>query len=211
MAEGDEDGNGDIQGDNDRGTRPGTIVVHGMDVRITDAGTYILTTGDDGQTLILTLEEYKQRLAAKLVEDIPALGDFRSTWIEPEQRQWMMGRLPDGGRAPLIVRELSQMEEYDLFDVLADVGYGQAPKTRQNRAAAFEYKHGGWLSGMPDPAARTVQAIVSQFAKGGTENLENPQIFTTPEVAAAGGLNALQAYGEPAFTVAETKRRMFAA
>ena len=209
-AEGD-DGNGDLQDDNGKETRPGTIVVHGMDVRITDAGTYILTTGDDGQTLILTLEEYKQRLAAKLVEDIPALDDFRSTWIEPEQRQLMMGNLPDGGRAPLIVRDLSHMADYDLYDVLADIGYGQAPKTREARAAAFTYKHQAWLSTMPTPTALTVQAIASQFAKGGTENLENPQIFTTPEVTSAGGLEALRAYGEPAFTVAETKRRMFAA
>ena len=170
-----------------------------------------MTTGDDGQPLLLSLEEYKARLASKLVEDIPALDDFRTTWVDPEQRHEMMGRLPDGGRAPLIVRELTQMEDYDLYDVLADVGYGQAPKTREDRAAAFEYKHQSWISAMPHPTANTVRAIASQFAKGGTDNLENSQIFSTPEVAAAGGLRALRDYGEPRTVVDETKRRMFAA
>ena len=127
-GEGDED---DTHDGDERTARANPLVVHGIDVRITDAGTYIMTTGDDGQPLPITLEEYKERLAGKLVEDIPALDDFRSTWIDADQRQQMMGRLPDGGRVPLIVRDLTHMADYDLYDVLADIGYGQAPKTRE--------------------------------------------------------------------------------
>lgn len=193
------------------GEGPRSIVVHDVHVEITEAGAYIMTTGDQGQAVLVTLEEYKQRLAAKLVEDIPALDAFRTAWIDPSVRQQMMGRLPDSGRAPLIVRDLSDMGEFDLYDVLAEVAYGQAPKTRVTRAEAFEYKNQGWLSGMPQAAANALRAIASQFALGGTDNLENPQIFSTPAVAGAGGLAALQEYGPPAQAVAETKRRMFAA
>ena len=193
------------------GAGPRALVVQGIDVRITNAGTSIMTVDDSGQAVPVTLEEYKQRLSAKLVADIPALDDFRSTWIDPEQRREMMGRLPDGGRSPLIVRELSFTEEYDLFDVLADVGYGQASKTREDRAVAFGYKNRRWLAGMPEAAANAVRAIASQFARGGTDNLENPQIFRTPEVANAGGITALEQYRPAAQIVAETKRRMFTA
>ena len=199
----------DDEDDNRISTR--AIVVHDIDVRITNAGTYIITVDDSGRGVPVTLEEYKQRLAARLVADIPALDDFRSAWIDPEQRREMMGRLPDGGRSPLIVRELAFTEEYDLFDVLADVGYGQASKTREDRAGAFEYKNRRWLSRMPAPAANTVLAIASQFARGGTDNLENPQIFRTPEVANAGGISALEQYRPAARMVSETKRRMFTA
>ena len=55
-------GNGD-DGNPPTGTR--AIVIQGIDVRITEAGTYIMATSDDGQTTPVTLEEYKQRLAAK--------------------------------------------------------------------------------------------------------------------------------------------------
>ena len=41
--------------------------------------------------------------------------------------------------------------------------------------------------------------------------MENPQIFNTPSVVEAGGLEALKALGEPAEIIAETKRRLFAA
>ncbi len=187
------------------------IVVEEVDVRIAEAGTYVMTVNDDGTAEPVTLEEYKQRLAAKLVEDIAALDKFREAWVDPGERRKLMGRLPDRGRAPLVVRELAGMQEYDLFDVLADVGYGQAPKTREDRADSFEYKHVGWLSEMPEPAAAVIRAIASQFAIGGTENLENPQVFSTPAVRAAGGMGALREYGRPADAVSEAKRRMFAA
>ena len=201
----------DDEDEDDDGISTRAIVVHDIDVRITDAGTYIMTVDDDGQTVSVTLEEYKQRLAARLVADISALDDFRSVWVDPEKRQEMMGRLPDGGRAPLIVRELAFTEEYDLYDVLADVGYGQASKTRADRTGAFEYKNRQWLTQMPVAAANAVLAIASQFARGGTDNLENPQIFRTPEVADAGGISALEQYRPAAWMVVETKRRMFTA
>ena len=207
---GDEEDTPDEAWDEDEtGGGAGAIVVHGIDVQITNAGIHIITVDDDGRAVPVTLEEYKQRLAARLVADIPALDNFRSTWIDPEQRREMMGRLPDGGRAPLIVRELAYTKEYDLFDVLADVGYGQASKTRVDRAGAFEYKNRRWLARMPAATANAVRAIASQFARGGTDNLENPQIFKTPDVANAGGISALEQYRPAARMVAETKRRMF--
>lgn len=192
-------------------TKESAIVVHGIDVRIADAGIYIMTTSDAGEAVPLTLEEYSEQLAEKLVEDNPALDSFRETWIDPTLRQKMMSRLPDSGRSPLIVQSLRDMESYDLFDVLADLGYGQAPKTRSARADAFEYKNRAWLNSLPVNTAVTIQAIASQFAKGGTDNLENPQILNTPEILGAGGLEALRGYGNPAEAFSETKKRMFAA
>ena len=187
------------------------IEAQGVDVRISPAGVYIMTTDEEGVTRPVSLEEYKQRLAAELVKDIPALDDFREVWIDPPRRVGFMGKLPDGGRAPAVVRDLTEMQDYDLYDVLADLGYGQAPRTRAGRAEAFEYKNAGWLSAMPHPAAETVRAIASQFAKGGTENLETPNIFDTREVLNAGGLDALKGYGEPRAALDDTKRRMFTA
>ncbi len=53
--------------------------------------------------------------------------------------------------------------------------------------------------------------MAKQFARAGTDGLENPQIFQTPDVVKAGGLDALKALGKPAAILRETKERMFAA
>jgi type I restriction enzyme R subunit len=103
------------------------------------------------------------------------------------------------------------MGDYDLYDVLAELGYGMAPRTRAGRAEAFTYKHSGWLEGIPKRAAATIRALAAQFAVGGTEALENVHVFEAPEVRRAGGFEALKSFGKPADALRETKARMFAA
>jgi type I restriction enzyme R subunit len=187
-----------------------TIMVEGFDVKVTDAGRYILTMMD-GKAMPVTVEEYKERLAAKLVEEVPTLDAFRGRWIVPFERRELLGRLPDAGRSAFLVRSLEEMTDFDLYDVLAELGYGLAPKRRTERAEAFNYKHSGWLSSLPPKASTTLKALASQFARGGTDGLENPQVFQTPEVVKAGGLDALKALGKPAEILHETKERIFAA
>jgi type I restriction enzyme R subunit len=102
------------------------------------------------------------------------------------------------------------MEEYDLYDVLADLGYGLRPMKRPERAHAFAYKNARWLRAMPENTAHTVTAIANQFALAGTDGLENREIFRIPDVVRAGGMAALKSYGEPATVLKETKERMFA-
>jgi type I restriction enzyme R subunit len=187
-----------------------TILVEGFDVKVTDAGRYIVTTVD-GKAMPVTVEEYKERLAQRLVEEAPTLELFRSRWISPKERRGMLLRLPDGGRAPHLVRTLEEMEEFDLYDVLAELGYGSSPRTRPDRADAFTYKHAGWLSNLRPETAGTLKALAAQFARSGTEGLENPEIFKTPDVVQAGGLAALKALGKPAAVLHDTKERLFAA
>ena len=185
------------------------IRVEGVEVRVTDAGRYIVTECD-GKAMPVTVEEYTQNLAARLVEQAPTLEAFRAAWVVPAQRQELLGRLPDAGRSAMLVRDLEEMRDFDLYDVLAEMGYGLAPKTRTQRADAFAYKHDRWLRGLPVDTSAVLRAIAAQFARAGTEGLENPNVFQTPEVVRAGGLAALKALGRPADVLLEAKTRMFA-
>jgi type I restriction enzyme R subunit len=185
------------------------LQVEGFEIRISEAGHYILTQVD-GRTTPVTVEEYKERLAQKLVEEAPTLEQFRAQWIVPQKRQSLLNRLPDGGRSVRLIQELDGMAEYDLYDVLGELGYGLAPKRRLERAEAFTYKHSRWLSDLPAPASATLKALASQFGRVGTDGLESPQVFQLPEVARAGGLPALKALGKPAEILHQTKARLFA-
>jgi type I restriction enzyme, R subunit len=184
--------------------------VEGFQVRVTDAGRYIVTE-EEGKAIPVTVEEYKERLATRLVEEAPTLEKFRSAWIVPPQRHQLIASLPDAGRSAPMIRSLEGMLDYDLYDVLADLGYGMAPKTRRQRAEAFAYKQEAWLKGLPAVTAAVIQAIAGQFAKAGTEGLENPAVFQTPEVVGAGGLAALKTMGKPSEILMYTKERMFEA
>ena len=188
--------------------KPPTIV-EGFEVHVTDAGKYIVMQVD-GKAALVTLEEYKERLAEKLVQEAATLEDFRSRWIEPERRRDLLLGLPDGGRSVKVVQMVDDKMEYDLYDILAELGYGLAARTRHERANAFVYKNAPWLQTMPEDAASTIKAIASQFERGGTDGLESPYILRTPEVSASGGIQALELYGNPKELMVETKERMFA-
>ena len=150
-------------------------------------------------------------VAERLVAEAPTIERFRACWIAPPERRELLGRLPDAGRSALLVRAPENMIDYDLYDVLAELGYGQAPRTREHRAEAFGYKHAGWLVGLPAPGAATLSALARQFARAGTDGLESPEVFQTPEVARAEGVSALRTLGRPADILRETKARLFAA
>jgi type I restriction enzyme R subunit len=177
---------------------------------VTDAGRFIVAQVD-GKAMPVPLEDYKAQLAARLVAQVGTLQDFRSRWVDPPSRQELLAMLVGAGYSPSLVRLVDEKEEYDLYDVLAELGWGLRPRTRQDRTLAFTYKHEDWLDALPPGAAATIKAIARQFERGGTESLESPQVFQTPEVKAAGGLAALQAAGQPAELLRETKQRMFAA
>ena len=189
---------------------PTVIQVEGFDVHVSPAGRYIVTQVD-GKAMPVTVEEYKERLATRLVDQAPTLETFRVRWINPAERRELLAGLPDAGRSATLVQSLEQMSDYDLYDVLAELGYGLAPRTRADRAGAFAYKHADWLAGLPPKAAATIKALASQFSRAGTDGLENLHIFETKEVRTAGGLTALKAVGKPADVLRQTKERMFAA
>ncbi|MCL5108733.1 MAG: hypothetical protein M1401_07695, partial [Chloroflexi bacterium] len=186
------------------------IVAEGFTVKTGPAGKYIVTMVD-GKAVPVTAEEYKQRLTARLIAEAATVEQFREHWITPPDRKTMLERLPDGARSAYLVRALDGMDDYDLFDVLAALAYGQAPRTRSERAAAFNYKNVTWLAALPQETAKAIEALAAQFARAGTDGLESRHIFQTAEVQQAGGLQALSKGGAPAEVLRQTKERMFAA
>jgi len=186
------------------------VLVDGFQVHITDQGRYIMVERD-GRERPVPIEEYKACLAEKLLAQAHTLDQFRALWIDPPTRQELIDTLVHAGYSPTVVKLVEEKEDYDLYDVLAEMGWGANPRTMQDRAFSFAYKHESWLNGFPQPAADTIRAIAAQFETGGTEGLESPHIFETPEVRRAGGIRALKEAGEPKEILRETKVRMFAA
>ncbi len=186
------------------------LTVQGIDVRVEPAGVAIVTTVD-GVARAVSLEEYKERVASSLLARAATLEDFRAAWVAPALRHDLVAALPDGGRSAPLIRKVEALEDFDLYDVLAELAYGLEGKTRAARAAAFDYKAAAWLASLPEATAATLRALARQFARAGTEEMENPGVLKTPEVVTAGGLAALKVVGSAAEILRATKERLFAA
>jgi type I restriction enzyme R subunit len=179
-------------------------------VQIEGQGRSILCE-ESGKDVLIPLEEYKQRLAEKLVEEAPTVDHLRQTWVTPGKRRKLLRNLPGGEGAVYLIRELEDEQECDLFDVLSELGYGLFPKSRSERAAAFGYKNKAWLRRFPERTNNVLLSVAHQFEKGGIEELETTALFEEGEVVASGGFDALVGLPiEPQVLIQETKVRLLA-
>lgn len=196
-------------GDDGDETEP-TLIAGGFTVKVERGGHFVLGTRD-GRLAPVAYEEYKRDLAERLKHEAVNLAEFRERWITPPERQALMDALVKGHASPKVIQMVDAMQDFDLYDVLAALGYAVKPRTRIDRSFAFRFKNESWLDEMPSSARGVILGIAGQFEKNGTEALENREIWRVPAVQNAGGLGALRALGKPLDALQDAKTRLFSA
>ena len=189
---------------------PPPVKVKGVRVDVKSAGNYNLVSRD-GRLTRVSPEEYRQHLVEELTALVPSLADFRARWLDPASRREMIDQLATRNLLPDTLRASAHMEAYDEFDVLAAFAYDVKPLTRADRAARFSDTGPAWLVELPEPSAAVIRAVVHQFERAGTESLETPELWHTPEIRQAHGLKALREGGDPAELLRQMKEELFAA
>jgi type I restriction enzyme, R subunit len=186
--------------------------VYGYEVKIKDEGTFILMRDETTKKeRPYTIEEYREKLAENLVLKVENIDLLREMWIHPKERIHLIEALPGGEKGALMLRKLLDLEDCDLFDFLANVGFGIDPKTRDERVFSFNYKNKDWLMSLPLDTSKVVGALAKQFKENGIEELENPHVFEITEIKKAGGVKALARVMETAQAILEVKERLLIA
>ena len=180
-------------------------------IEVQDVGISILCD-EDGKEVLVPYEEYKERLAEKISESLQSIDELRQTWIVSSVRRDFLNQLPGGEGAVRLVRKLEEQEECDLYDVIAQLGFGTAPKSREERSGAFKLWHKSWLKQFPEPAQKVLLGIAGQFAQGGIEELETQHLFEAKDVKKHGGLKVLLNIPnyQPNKIIEDTKLRLLA-
>ena len=159
----------------------------------------------------VSIEEYRKKLAEGLVLKVENIDLLREMWINPKDRVHLIEALPGGEKGALMLRQLLNLDDCDLFDFLANIGFGISPKTRNERVFAFNYKNKAWLMSLPSDTSKVVGALAKQFKENGIEELENPHVFEINEIRMAGGVKALGKVMRATEAVIEVKRRLLVA
>ena len=189
---------------------PQTIFqAEGVDVRIEDDGAVIMVAHADGKLERVPVEQYRERIAKRLLDDIPSLDDFRERWIAPMKREPLMEQLANAGLNPDAYRAAADLGECDIYDVLASATWSETARTRVERADRLDEVEVEWLEAQGEPAAAVLGALTRQFGRGGTDALESDNLFRTDQVRKAGGIAALRSDGrKPLELITELKRRL---
>jgi len=202
-------GDGGGGGGNDDDAEP-TLIAGGFAVYIKRDGHFVLGERD-GNLAPIRYEDYKRDLAARLKAEASNLQQFRERWITPPERQDLMSALVSAHGSPTMVQMVDAKQDYDLYDVLAELGYNARPRKRLDRSLAFRFKNEDWLDAMPATTRAVMLGIAGQFEKSGTDALETTSIWRVPSIQQAGGLAALRVLGKPRVALREAKTRLFAA
>ncbi len=173
---------GDDEGEGGEGEPP-RVMPQATNIGFTvqDAGHYVLMNVD-GRHIKVSVEDYKQLIVEQLLKEVPTIDKFRACWIHPEERREMINHLVAANVSPELIKNIGDMVDYDLYDVLAEIAYGINLRKRQERVYAFTYKHEDWLRDLPQDARQTIKEIIEPFANGGTDELENPNALTKDDI-----------------------------
>ena len=197
---------GDGEGGGDDG--PAVAEIGGQSVIINAQGRFILSRRD-GRDTPIPVDEYRREVIQRVVSEAHNLDDFRALWIETPKRRQLIDHLLGDNFSPEVIREIDQMNDFDLYDFFGHHGYHARALKRPERGEHFINHNQSWFDGMDGKAAIVLKGLGHQFAQGGTDALESPSLWDVPEIKLAGGLNALRGAGVPVQVMHEAKARLF--
>jgi type I restriction enzyme R subunit len=167
---GDGDGGGDpnIDGGGDDG--PAVAEIGGQAVLSNPQGRFILSRRD-GRDTPIPVDEYRREVIQRVVSEARNLDDFRALWIEQQKRRQLIDHLLGDNFSPDVIREIDQMNDFDLYDFFGHHGYHARALKRPERGGLYISDNKGWFDGMDSRAAIVLKGFGHQFAQGGTDAL----------------------------------------
>jgi len=206
----DDDGpGGDDDEDDGPGGAPAVAEMRAPYEVVINAGGRFILVNRGGQATPMPVDEYRAEVLARVLAEARNLDDFRALWVQARRRRQLIDHLLAGHLSPDAIRHADRMDDFDLFDFFGQHGYHARALTRTQRGAQYLDGQAAWFADMPRESATVLRGLGQQFARGGTEAVESAQLWALPEIARAGGLDALRRLGPPAQVMQDAKMRLF--
>ena len=187
---------------------PSVAEIGGQYVTVTPQGRFILSSRDGRETPI-PVDEYRREVIQRVLSEAHSLDEFRKLWIETQKRHSLIDHLLGDNFSPEVIREIDQMNDFDLYDFFGHHGYHARALKRIERGDLYISGNQSWFDTMDGKAAIVLKGLGHQFGQGGTDALETPALWEVPEIKLAGGLSALRGLGKPVDVMHEAKGRLF--
>ena len=127
--------------------------------------------GTDGRLIIESLKDYTRKAVHK---NYKSLDDFLRKWTSADRKQAIVEELENEG---ILLDALAEEvgKDFDPFDLIAHVAYGQKPLTRRQRAE--NVKRRNYFVKYGEKARAVLEALVDKYADEGLTNLEDPKVL----------------------------------
>jgi len=141
------------------------------DVEVNLVAERIQYYGKDGKLVTESLNDYTRKAVNK---NFASLDDFLRKWTSADRKQAIVEELENEG---ILLNALAEEvgKDFDPFDLIAHVAYGQKPLTRRERAE--NVKRRDYFSKYSEKARAVLEALLDKYADEGLTNLEDPNVL----------------------------------
>ncbi len=127
--------------------------------------------GKDGKLITESLNDYTRRAVNK---NFASLDDFLRKWTGADRKQAIVEELENEG---ILLEALAEEvgKDFDPFDLIAHVAFGQKPLTRRERAENVKKRN--YFVKYGEKARTVLEALLEKYADEGLTNLEDPKVL----------------------------------
>jgi type I restriction enzyme R subunit len=127
--------------------------------------------GKDGKLISESLSDYTKSAVGN---NYASLHDFLNRWTGADRKQAIVEELENEGiLLDALAAEVGR--DYDPFDLVAHVAFGQKPLTRRERAENVKKRN--YFAKYQDKARAVLEALLEKYADEGLTNLEDPKVL----------------------------------
>jgi type I restriction enzyme, R subunit len=126
-----------------------------------------------GKLITESLTDYTKKNVHK---EFRSLNEFIQKWNIVEKKKVLIEELENQGLLLDALREeIPDGDEYDPFDLIAHIAYGQKPLTRKERA--MKVQKGSYFNKYGEKARKVIEILLEKYRDEGIEEMENSEIL----------------------------------
>jgi type I restriction enzyme R subunit len=145
------------------------IRISGVDAQI--IAERIEYVGPDGQ---LITESYREFARKQMVSEYRSLDQFIQKWRASDRKKAIIDELEEHGIVlPNLAEEIGR--DFEDFDLLCHIAYGQPPLTRRERAEKVKKRN--YFTKYGDKARLVLEGLLDKYADEGITTIEEPKVL----------------------------------
>jgi type I restriction enzyme, R subunit len=125
----------------------------------------------EGKLITESLEDYTKK---NVTQQYQTLNAFLNSWTKAEQKTVILEELEEQG---VLFDALQEQvgKDYDPFDLICHVVYGQPPVSRKERAA--KVRKANYFTKYGEQARKVLDALLSKYSDGGITEIESIEVL----------------------------------
>jgi type I restriction enzyme, R subunit len=149
----------------------GRVKYYVHDVEVSVVAERVQCYGKDGRLITESIKDYTKKTVKK---DYSSMDVFLKRWSSAERKKAVIEELEEEG---VLFEPLADAvgKDFDPFDLICHVVYGQPPLTRRERAARV--RKTGYFARYGKTAKKVLEVLVEKYADEGIENIEDINVL----------------------------------